>query len=101
MANKYDIYDEVEKMIFYRQTCNDGLSERHGRHFCIILNRGNYNLTKLTRKARSCWENVFRFTFLYCFEKANVNMNVPICMFTCFVENNYQFMEDLFDFDGM
>jgi hypothetical protein len=99
MAENYNIYDEVEKMIFYRQICNENLSGRHGRHVGMLLQRSSYNVKKLTIKARSCWENVFRFTLLYCFEKANVNMNVPICLFTCFVENNYEFMEKMFDFD--
>lgn len=97
MAKNYNIYDEVEKMIFYGQTDNKKLLKRHGIHVCLLSQRGIYDSTKLTRKARSCWENVFRFTFLYCFEKANVNINVPVCMFTCFIENSYEFVEDLFD----
>jgi hypothetical protein len=101
MAAKYEIYDEIQKMIFYRQTCNDMLSGRHGRHVGILLNRGDYNnLNSLIIRTRQFWEDVFTFTLIYCFEKANVNMNVSICLFTCFIENDFQFLEQLHMFEN-
>lgn len=90
---KYEIYDEVRKLIFYRQICNYVLAKRHERHATMLINRLPFDhLTNLVYETRKAWADIYKISLLYCFQKSNVDDLIPLCFFSCFVENKYQFI---------
>lgn len=77
MATQYEIHEEIQKMFFYKKTCNDILWTKHRRHVAILLNRmSDENVKKIVCETRRTWENLI---LLYCLEKAKININAIVC----------------------